>query len=58
MADCLFCGITAGKIPSGRVREAPRTIAFRDISPQASTGPRAGQAVPHAHAHELGWPPG
>jgi len=36
VADCLFCGIAAGDIPATRVRESPRTIAFRDISPQAS----------------------
>ena len=35
MADCLFCGIATGKIPSERVLESPRTIAFRDINPQA-----------------------
>lgn len=35
MADCLFCGIAAGKIPSDRVLESPRTFAFRDINPQA-----------------------
>ena len=35
MADCLFCGIATGKIPSDRVLESPRTIAFRDINPQA-----------------------
>jgi histidine triad (HIT) family protein len=35
MADCLFCGIATGKIPSDRVLESPRTVAFRDINPQA-----------------------
>jgi histidine triad (HIT) family protein len=35
MADCLFCGIAAGEIPSEVVLESPRTFAFRDISPQA-----------------------
>jgi histidine triad (HIT) family protein len=33
--DCLFCKIVAGDLPADRVRESERTIAFRDISPQA-----------------------
>jgi histidine triad (HIT) family protein len=35
VADCLFCSIAAGEIPATRVLESPRTIAFRDINPQA-----------------------
>jgi histidine triad (HIT) family protein len=35
--DCLFCGIAAGEIPATVVLEGKRTIAFRDISPQAPT---------------------
>ncbi len=35
--DCLFCKIVAGDIPSGRVFEDDRCIAFNDISPQAPT---------------------
>jgi histidine triad (HIT) family protein len=31
----LFCGIAAGEIPAARVLESQRTIAFRDIDPQA-----------------------
>ncbi|MEQ7005477.1 HIT domain-containing protein [Actinopolymorpha sp. B17G11] len=34
-ADCVFCGIVAGTIPSAQVRETDRTLAFRDVSPQA-----------------------
>lgn len=37
MADCLFCKIVAGDIPSTRVRSTARTYAFRDIAPQAPT---------------------
>jgi histidine triad (HIT) family protein len=37
MEDCLFCKIVAGAIPASVVRESPRTIAFRDINPQAPT---------------------
>ena len=32
---CLFCGIAAGKIPATIVSANSRTIAFRDINPQA-----------------------
>jgi histidine triad (HIT) family protein len=35
--DCLFCAIAAGEIPATRVLESARTIAFRDINPQAPT---------------------
>lgn len=37
MPDCLFCKIVAGDIPSVRVAETARTLAFRDINPQAPT---------------------
>jgi histidine triad (HIT) family protein len=33
--DCLFCQIVAGALPADRVLESGRTIAFRDINPQA-----------------------
>ncbi|WP_238993033.1 histidine triad nucleotide-binding protein [Jiangella aurantiaca] len=36
-ADCLFCKIAGGEIPADVVRENERTLAFRDISPQAPT---------------------
>ena len=35
MPDCLFCKIAAGEIPADLVAESGRTIAFRDINPQA-----------------------
>ncbi len=35
MADCLFCGIAAGEVPATIVSANPRTVAFRDINPQA-----------------------
>ena len=35
MADCLFCRIVAGEIPSDRVHEDDEVIAFRDIAPRA-----------------------
>jgi len=33
--DCLFCGIVAGDVPADVVRRDERTVAFRDIAPQA-----------------------
>ncbi len=35
MDDCLFCKIVKGEIPSERVYEDDRVLAFRDIAPQA-----------------------
>lgn len=37
MSDCLFCRIVAGEIPADVVHEGPRTLAFRDLVPQAPT---------------------
>lgn len=37
MADCLFCKIAAGQIPSTKVYEDDLVYAFRDIAPQAPT---------------------
>ncbi len=37
MADCLFCNIAAGRIPSKRVFADDRVYAFEDIAPQAPT---------------------
>ena len=34
-ADCLFCKIIAGDIPATVVHDGERTLAFRDINPQA-----------------------
>ena len=35
MADCLFCKIIAGEIPSNKVYEDDEILAFYDIEPQA-----------------------
>jgi len=35
VADCIFCKIIAGEIPSQRVYEDEHVLAFRDIAPQA-----------------------
>ncbi len=37
MADCLFCKIISGDIPSTKVYEDEKVLAFRDIAPQAPT---------------------
>jgi histidine triad (HIT) family protein len=37
MADCLFCSIVAGDVPATIVYRDDRTVAFRDIHPQAPT---------------------
>jgi histidine triad (HIT) family protein len=37
MADCVFCAIVAGEIPSTKVLETDRAYAFRDLAPQAPT---------------------
>lgn len=50
MADCLFCKIAAGEIPADRVMESPRTIAFRDINPQA---PVHVLVIPREHFPDL-----
>ena len=33
----MFCGIAAGEIPAAIMLDGKRTIAFRDINPQAPT---------------------
>ncbi|WP_372735553.1 HIT domain-containing protein [Nocardioides sp.] len=35
MADCIFCSIVAGDIASEILHATERTVAFRDINPQA-----------------------
>lgn len=37
MTDCLFCKIAAKEIPATIVHETARTLAFRDLNPQAPT---------------------
>ena len=48
---CLFCKIVAGEIPSARVAENERAIAFRDINPQA---PVHVLVVPRTHEPNVG----
>ena len=35
MDDCIFCKIAAGQIPSSKVYEDDRILAFKDIAPMA-----------------------
>lgn len=35
MADCIFCKIVNGEIPSTKVYEDDKVLAFKDISPEA-----------------------
>jgi len=48
--DCLFCKIVAGEIPSTRVDEDERTIAFMDINP-ATRGHVL--VIPREHSADL-----
>lgn len=50
MADCLFCAIAAGDIPATIVSARSRTVAFRDINPQA---PVHVLVIPRAHHANL-----
>jgi len=49
--DCLFCKIVAGEVPAEIVREGGRTIAFRDINPQAPTHVLV---IPRQHVPDVG----
>ncbi|MGH2949797.1 MAG: HIT family protein [Solirubrobacteraceae bacterium] len=49
-SDCLFCKIVAGEIPSTRMDEDERTVAFMDINP-ASRGHVL--VVPREHSTDL-----
>jgi histidine triad (HIT) family protein len=50
MADCLFCRIVAGEIPSKRLHEDDDLIAIADINPQA---PLHALIVPKRHIATL-----
>jgi len=48
--DCLFCKIVSGELPSERIDEDERTVAFMDINP-ATRGHAL--VVPRRHAANL-----
>ena len=37
MEDCIFCKIAKGEIPSAKVFENDKLVAFNDINPKAKT---------------------
>jgi histidine triad (HIT) family protein len=49
-ADCIFCKIVAGDLPSTRIAEDERTLAFMDINP-ATRGHAL--VIPKAHSTDL-----
>jgi histidine triad (HIT) family protein len=49
-SDCIFCKIVAGKIPSFKVYEDDRALAFMDINPVA---PGHTLVIPKNHAENL-----
>lgn len=51
MSECLFCAIVAGEVPAEVVHVTERTVAFRDIAPQAPTHVLV---VPKAHFANAG----
>lgn len=51
--SCLFCRIVAGEVPATVVHEGPRTLAFRDVNPQAPTHVLVIPKDHHANAAEL-----
>ncbi len=50
MADCIFCKIVAGELPSTKLDEDDRTLAFMDINP-ASYGHAL--VIPKRHSRDL-----
>ena len=50
MSDCIFCKIAAGEIPSNKVYEDDKMIAFKDLEPAA---PVHVLLVPKAHADNV-----
>ena len=50
MSDCIFCKIAAGEIPSNKVYEDDKMIAFKDLEPAA---PVHVLLVPKTHADNV-----
>jgi histidine triad (HIT) family protein len=50
MEDCIFCKVVAGELPSTRIDEDERCVAFMDIAP-GSRGHAL--VIPRAHAKDL-----
>ncbi len=48
--ECIFCKIIKGTLPSEKIYETDRVVAFRDISPQA---PVHVLIVPRTHVEDV-----
>jgi histidine triad (HIT) family protein len=48
--DCIFCKIVAGEIPSNKVYEDDKILAFRDLNPEA---PEHVLIIPKKHITSL-----
>ena len=53
MTDCLFCRIVTGEVPAQVVHESDRTLAFRDVNPQAPTHVLVVPKAHHGHVAAL-----
>lgn len=51
--DCLFCKILSGDIPADVVHRSDRSLAFRDLNPQAPTHVLVIPTEHYANAAEL-----
>lgn len=51
--DCLFCKIVSGEVPADVVHRTDRSLAFRDVNPQAPTHVLVIPIEHHANAAEL-----
>jgi len=49
-SDCLFCKIISGQLPSAKLYEDDRVVAFKDVHPQA---PFHALIVPRKHVATL-----
>ena len=52
-SDCLFCRIVAGEVPAEVVARSDRSIAFRDVDPQAPLHVLVVPRVHHADVTQL-----
>ncbi|MCB0973781.1 MAG: histidine triad nucleotide-binding protein [Actinobacteria bacterium] len=51
MESCVFCEIVAGNLPSDKVAETERSLAFRDLNPVAPTHVLV---IPKRHVESIG----
>jgi histidine triad (HIT) family protein len=53
VSGCVFCGIVAGDIPATVVDRSARSLAFRDLNPQAPVHVLVVSQEHHADVHAL-----